>query len=150
MFELIGGTSKTIDDHGTPIHILMERHTAKTLDCYIEFISFAEAMNFVNACSNRKSMGHPPRIGERIIGVELSSQDMLMKSLFPNARNISWAGGHPRLIENTQNELSGGTFRGFITGEELLHLAKHAERPDGVSNSLHKKWYLLTVSLELP
>lgn len=95
-------------------------------------------------------MGHPPRIGERIIGVELSSQDMLMKSLFPNARNISWAGGHPRLIENTQNELSGGTFRGFITGEELLHLAKHAERPDGVSNSLHKKWYLLTVSLELP
>ncbi|KAF2149605.1 hypothetical protein K461DRAFT_271180 [Myriangium duriaei CBS 260.36] len=109
------------------IHIIMERSTGKTMDCYVELENKAEAKSIVYAYRSRCDRGRTPRVGERHIEVELSSQEELMEQLFPKARCVKWEGQMPVVFEPTEAYNSG--FMGFVTTEECAMLVKHAENP---------------------
>ena len=133
MVSFLGCNAKVIPPAlGTGIHIIMERTTGKTMDCYVEFLSVYEAQVAVNHLVYR---GHPLRLGnpphDRVVNVTMSSQDELMKQLFPRAKNVVWAGGKP--VIQVSNEPFNTGFKTFITGEELVMMSKHAEQPHRVS-----------------
>ncbi len=106
----------------------MDRSTGKTMDCYVEFYSTPDA----RACAN--SLGLRPhgqnRIGDRVIDIHLSSQEDLLKELFPKAKNVSWEGGRPKVMETKEMFNSG--FKTFVSAEELGNLVRHAEQPHRV------------------
>lgn len=119
---------------GTPfyaIHIIMERSTGKTMDCYVELESDAEAIYTVNNYQHRCMNGRAPRIGDRHIEMEVSSQEALMKELFPRAKCVKWDGQSPTVYKTNEPFNSG--FNGFLTGEEMVMVQKHAETPQRVS-----------------
>ncbi|ESZ91616.1 hypothetical protein SBOR_8015 [Sclerotinia borealis F-4128] len=116
------------DDH-EPIHIIMERVTSKTLDAYVEFISFSEAANAVQRFDTNRIGGRGGRLGQRHVEVELSSQEELMKQLFPKAKNVKWHGSKPEIIARDENDRYNSGFQGFVSREELVMLVKHVESP---------------------
>jgi hypothetical protein len=116
-----------------PIHIVMERVTSKTLDCYVEFVSFNEALAAVNRFEQNKTGGRSGRLGQRHVEVELSSQAALMKELFPKAKNVSWRGAKPVVTPTDPNDKYNSGFQGFVSKEELVMLVKHVEAPQRVS-----------------
>jgi RNA recognition motif-containing protein len=119
-------------EHGTGIHIVMDRTTGKTMDCYVEYLSVNEAQNAVNRLVYRGPqlrLGSPPQ--DRVVRVAMSSQDELMKQLFPRAKNVTWTDGKP--VIHASNEPFNTGFKTFITGEELVMMTKHAEQPHRVS-----------------
>ena len=107
----------------------MDRASGKTNDCYVEFFSTPDARACVNACNLRPNGGL--RIGDRVVEVEVSSQEELLKELFPRAKNVSWEAGRPRIIET--QELFNTGFKSFVSAEELGCLVRHAEQPHRVS-----------------
>ncbi|KAI5203040.1 hypothetical protein E4T38_05337 [Aureobasidium subglaciale] len=109
------------------IHIIMERSTGKTMDCYVEIETPELAEATVNAYRQRLENKRPPRIGERYIDISLSSQEALMTELFPRAKCVEWDGHNP--IVHTTDELYNSGFQGFVTAEELVMITKHAETP---------------------
>ncbi|PNS14803.1 Epithelial splicing regulatory protein 1 [Sphaceloma murrayae] len=115
---------------GTPfnaIHIIMDRGTGKTLDCFVEVEDKNEAQNAVNNFQSRRSRGRAPRVGDRHINIEVSSVEVLMKRLFPKANCIQWWGAIPVAYQPSEEYNSG--FQGFVTIEELSQLLKHADNP---------------------
>ncbi|PBP16904.1 hypothetical protein BUE80_DR012369 [Diplocarpon rosae] len=112
-----------------PVHIVMERVTSKTLDCYVEFVNFNEAVNAVNRFETNRTGGRGGRLGQRHVEVELSSQEQLMKDLFPKAKNVTWAGSKPIIKATEFNDPYNSGFQGFISKEELVMLVKHVEAP---------------------
>ncbi|TGO81517.1 hypothetical protein BPOR_1122g00010 [Botrytis porri] len=116
------------NDH-EPIHIIMERVTSKTLDAYVEFISFTEASNAITRFDMNRMGGRGGRLGQRHVEVELSSQEELMKQLFPKAKNVEWHGNKPTIIERDENDKYNSGFQGFVSREELVMLVKHVESP---------------------
>ena len=111
----------------------MERVTSKTLDCYVEFVDFDEAVNAVNRFEVNRSGGRSGRLGQRHVEVELSSQEALMKDMFPKAKNVKWKGSRPEIIPRDPNDRYNSGFQGFVTREELVMLVKHVEAPQRVS-----------------
>ncbi len=109
----------------------MDRLTGKTMDCYIEFFSVGDAQAAVNA---KTRLGNIHKLGDRVAEVGMSSQDELMKELFPKAKQVEWDSGVPIIIETDEPFNSG--FKSFVTAEELVMLVKHAEFPQRVSFSL--------------
>lgn len=109
----------------------MDRATAKTMDCFVEFFSSGDAQAVVNKHRRTCDDGRHPRLGDRYVEMEMSTQDALMKELFPKAKNVSWPGGDPKIVRNDEPYNSG--FKSFITGEELVMMVKHAEQPHRVS-----------------
>jgi hypothetical protein len=111
------------------VHILLERESGKTMDCYIEVASPDEAAFVVRAFQKRVQAGRPPKVGERTVEVVYSSQDELLSELFPRAKHVQWKDGwpivdlSPRLYY--ENEMAAG-FQGFIHPEEFVMLLKHA------------------------
>lgn len=115
---------------GTPyygIHIIMDRPTGKTMDCFVELDSLAEAKNAIASFQQRCANGRQPRIGDRHVDMTLSSQEELMKELFPRAKCVKWEGQIPTIFESDEPYNSG--FSGFINSEEMVMMAKHAETP---------------------
>jgi hypothetical protein len=115
---------------GTPhlaIHIIMERSTGKTMDTYVELDTVEEAKMAVAAFQQRCINNRHPRIGDRHVEIELSSQEALMKELFPRAKCVKWEGHTPHVYTSTEAYNSG--FQGFITNEEMVMITKHAETP---------------------
>ncbi|KAJ5542637.1 Nucleotide-binding alpha-beta plait [Penicillium sp. DV-2018c] len=112
---------------GCPIHILMERSTGKTMDCYVEFSTERQATEAVNRLSRAYDSGSAPRLGSRHVDIEMSSPGSLLKAIFPLAKCISWETGSPVQLENKYEWLTG--FTGFLTDEELFCLTRHAEQP---------------------
>jgi hypothetical protein len=117
---------------GTPIHIIMERSTSKTMDCYVEMKSHTSALEHfrrhwdnITGGSNR-----PPRIGHRLITVDMATEDQLMKDLFPRAKCVRWENGQPVVLENDDAYSTG--FTGYFTNEEMVGLVRHAEHPNRV------------------
>ena len=111
---------------------MMERSTGKTMDCYIEFFSVPDAMAWLSVILSRPQ--HFNKIGDRLLEVELSSQEDLMKELFPKARCVTWRpanGKGPEVLETSEAFDSG--FKGFVSQEELGGLVRHAEQPHRVS-----------------
>jgi hypothetical protein len=109
------------------IHILMDRSTGKTMDVYVELFSLHEAKSCVAAFHNRCVSGRQPRIGDRHVDIELSSQEALMTALFPRAKCVQWQGNNP-IIFTTAEPFNSG-FTGFIKDEELHLITMHAETP---------------------
>jgi hypothetical protein len=115
-----------------PIHIVMERVTSKTLDCYVEFVNFNEAVAAVNRFEGNRIGGRSGRLGQRHVEVELSSQEALMKELFPKAKNVTWIGARPEIAPRDPNDQYNSGFQGFVSKEELVMLVKHVEAPQRV------------------
>jgi hypothetical protein len=129
----------------------MERVTSKTLDCYVEFINLNEAVNAVNRFETNRAGNRGGRLGARHVDVELSSQEQLMKDLFPKAKNVTWQGSRPVIIPNNPKDAYNSGFQGFISKEELVMLVKHVEAPQRVSSSaLLFYWMLITNKNSVP
>ncbi|GAM89606.1 hypothetical protein ANO11243_076450 [Dothideomycetidae sp. 11243] len=127
----IGRNSRIVaQPPGSPfyaIHIIMERSTGKTMDCYVELESSSEARGILYSYRSRCDRGRTPRVGERHVEVELSSQEALMEQIFPKARCVTWQGQEPHIYQPKEAYNSG--FMGFITVEECAMIVKHAENP---------------------
>jgi len=113
----------------------MERVTSKTLECFVEFIDFGEAVSAVNRFESNRGQGRG-RLGQRHVEVELSTQGELMKELFPKAKNVRWEGSKPHIIPRDMEDKYNSGFQGFIIKEELIMLLKHVESPQRVSRSI--------------
>lgn len=111
----------------------MERPTAKTMDCFVEFASTEDAEETANRINRIYECGRAPRLGNRHVEVEISNQEDLLKDLFPRAKCISWENGTPKAVENTDRYSTG--FTGFFTSEEIIGAIRHAEMPQRVSPS---------------
>ena len=129
----LGRNAKIVTpDLGVAIHVIMERSTSKTMDCFVEFLSYGDALAVVNKFTRSREDGRHLRVGDRHVAVEMSCQDVLMKELFPRAKNVVWQGGNPIIMQNDEPFNSG--FRSFLTSEETVMLVKHAEQPHRVSS----------------
>ena len=118
------------------VHIIMDRHNAKTMDAYIEVTKYGEAVWVYNQYQKRLKEGRPGKIGDRAVEVAVSSQDELMRDLFPRAKNVTWEGGVPKVDKTITCYYPGvpaAGFRGFLQDEELVLMTKHAETPQRVS-----------------
>ncbi|CAG8977943.1 hypothetical protein HYALB_00001823 [Hymenoscyphus albidus] len=130
VLAFIGRNAKIVpESENESIHIIMERVTSKTLDCYVEFTSVNEAIAAVDRFQSLKMAGRSGRLGPRHVEVELSSQEDLMRQLFPKAKNVQWVGISPTIIPKDPNDKYNSGFQGFITNEELVMLVKHVEYP---------------------
>lgn len=133
---------------GTPyfaVHIIMDRNTGKTMDAFIEVKGSQEAVTIVNSFTRRMAQGRQLRIGERLVDVELSSQEALMDSLFPRAKFVTWAGSVPTVNTDGDTYFIGQPaigFDGFVGSEEMVMLVKYADMPSRVS-----LWSLLHAQL---
>ncbi|KAJ5720019.1 hypothetical protein N7493_006897 [Penicillium malachiteum] len=118
-----------------PIHIIMERSTGKTIDCFIELAdpnSAAELVRWLN------DGVHFTRVGSRRADITASNQGELMKALFPKAKCVEWSiDGEPSIRERYPDEMYSTGFTGFITQEELRCVLAYAEGPD--RNTFTKK-----------
>lgn len=123
----LGGNAKILNDADEPVHIMLERITAKTGAAYVEFYDFESAMRVVDKHRQAKAHGKPVRIGSRIVNVSMSSQDQLLRDLFPYARHVNWIAGQPHIMVPAEQ------FKGFVTDEELISLVKNVEFPHRVS-----------------
>ncbi|KAF7518781.1 hypothetical protein PCG10_010558 [Penicillium crustosum] len=113
--------------HGCPIHIIMERSTGKTMDCYIEFATMKDAQATVERLNRVYDAGSAPRMGSRHVDLELSTPAKLLKATFPRAKCIAWEDGNPVQLVNKDSWSTG--FDGFLTDEELFCLTRLAEQP---------------------
>ncbi|KAF9884757.1 hypothetical protein FE257_001247 [Aspergillus nanangensis] len=128
IIQFVGRQANIItSDNGCPIHIIMERSTAKTMDCYVEFQTCTDAKETVHRINKVYEVGRAPRLGNRHVDVELSDQDELLKDLFPRAKCAVWRNGIPHALANTDHYSTG--FNGFFTSEEIVGAIRHAELP---------------------
>lgn len=104
------------------------------MDCYVEFFSYRDALFTVNKFGRYRESGRHPRVGDRHVTVQTSNIDTLMKELFPRAKNVVWQDGEPEIKASAGPYDSG--FKGFLTGEELVAVVRHAEQPQRVSKLL--------------
>ena len=112
---------------GTPIHIVMERSTAKTMDCFVELTFPSDAYPLAVRHENAMMSGRHPKMGTRHVILEISSQDELLGNLFPRAKNTTWIEGVP-IVQKNRDPYSSG-FKGFFTSEEMIGMIRHAEVP---------------------
>lgn len=120
---------------GCPIHIIMERSTGKTMECFVEFVSIADAQAALAWVNRGMASGRAPRLGSRHIQIEMSDQGALLKAMFPRAKCLDWKNATPRVLPNTDPRFTG--FQGFFTSEEIYGMVRHAEVPQRVcQNSL--------------
>ncbi|KAL4805829.1 hypothetical protein BDV18DRAFT_160698 [Aspergillus unguis] len=127
--QFLGRQARLITtEQGCPIHIIMDRSTAKTMDCYVELLTHKEAQDTVTRINRLFETGRAPRLGNRHVDVELSDQDKLLKDLFPRAKCIDWQDGMPYRLPNKDRWCSG--FAGFCTNEEITLAIRHAEQPN--------------------
>ncbi|KAJ5622573.1 hypothetical protein N7528_005805 [Penicillium herquei] len=111
-----------------PIHIIMERSTGKTMDCFVELANPNSAVELVRYLNDGV---HFTRVGSRRADVSVSNQGELMKALFPNAKCVEWSiDGQPTIRERYPDEMYSTGFTGFITREELRCVYAYAEGPD--------------------
>ncbi|OAG37915.1 hypothetical protein AYO21_07887 [Fonsecaea monophora] len=113
---------------GYPIHIIMERSTGKTMDCYVELTAPRTAEQDWEHGFGLKLM-RIPKIGQRNVEVFLSNQGELMKDMFPRAKCIHFDSeqyGSPKLVPNRDIFSSG--YKGFMTNEELTCMSQFANR----------------------
>ena len=118
------------NEQGCSIHVIMERPTSKTMDCFIELLTPEAAADAFQKHENLVMSGKHPRIGTRHVEVLISSQDELLTAIFPRARGIVWENGIPRKIENHDPYSTG--FKSFFTREEMIGMFRHAETPQRV------------------
>ncbi|KAH8811397.1 hypothetical protein F5884DRAFT_671620 [Xylogone sp. PMI_703] len=130
VLAFLGRNARLLNENeAEPIHIIMERVTSKTLDCYAEFTSLTEAINAVERYEIHRSGGRGGKLGQRHVEIELSSQEALMKELFPKAKNVKWQGARPIIYPSDPEDQYNSGFQGFTSREEMVMLVKHVESP---------------------
>lgn len=130
MVSFLGNHAKLITPNfGPAIHIIMDRVSGKTMDCFVEFLSPLDARATCNSINLRQR--GLIRISDRVVDVSMSSQNELLATLFPKAKDVKWVNGKP-VIMQPEEEWSSG-FKSFVSAEELGLLVKHAEQPHRVS-----------------
>jgi len=101
------------------------------MDCFVEYEREEHAKMAVARFNDQKKLGKRPRVGDRQVRVQLSSQEALMMQLFPKAKCVVWKGQEPIITLPMDTHNSG--FRGFITSEEMVMTVRWAENPARVS-----------------
>ncbi|MCJ1390316.1 hypothetical protein MMC18_003174 [Xylographa bjoerkii] len=131
ILAFLGRNAKILTpNYGEPIHIIMERATGKTMDAYVEFFSHADAQAAVSKfMRGRMEQDRSFRMMDRHVKVELSSQEALMRDLFPKAKNVRWNGQIPIIVPSDDPFNSG--FKSFLSGEELHTLTKLVDSSNG-------------------
>ncbi|MCJ1251974.1 hypothetical protein MMC30_009212 [Trapelia coarctata] len=151
ILAFLGKNAKIITpEMGPAIHIMMDRTSGKTLDAYVEFLSHMDAHSFVSRLNFSKEMEHRQiKVADRHCTLEVSSQAALMKELFPKAKNVEWNGQVPVISQPGPAVPFNSGFRCFISKEELLTLAKHAESPhrSGCSSKSATRTYENMISI---
>ena len=112
----------------------MDRLTGKTMDAYVEFQSLDAATKAVQRHEENCKAGRPSKIRDREIDVELSSQEQLMKEIFPKAKGVQWLRNVPIFRPHDEPNGQSHIFTGFITNEELTVVSKLVDNPHRVSN----------------
>ncbi|KAK0257788.1 hypothetical protein LTS09_007402 [Friedmanniomyces endolithicus] len=136
IIALVGRNAQIVSQPaGSPyyaVHIIMERHTGKTMDAFVEFARASEAHFVVAQFNKRLLTGRIPRLGDRLVEVELSDQEELMNEMFPRAKNVVWEGATPHVLVNKEmyyKDVVSAGFTGFLQNEEVVMVIKHAETP---------------------
>lgn len=124
---------------GYPIHIIMEKPTGKTMDCFVEFPSHKAARECVRRFEHTAHPGRGNKLGTRHVTLDLSNQAELMHAIFPRARLVEFdaASGKPTIIRRRGDDDWSEGFRGYFTLEEIYGVTRFAESPGRVS-SVHK------------
>ncbi|KAK9777296.1 hypothetical protein SCAR479_06025 [Seiridium cardinale] len=125
LIALFGRNGRLLNDHEEPVHIILEKVTAKTQDSYIEFETQDNAMKAFQRIQENISKGRVPRIGSRQVTVEFSSQAALMKDIFPLAHGVTWQGSHPVIVTDSPYPINN--FKCFTSEEENNQLSRHFE-----------------------
>jgi hypothetical protein len=116
------------------VHIIMERESGKTMDCFVELSTPKEAAWVVGTLQKRTKSGQPPKMDNRVVQPTVSSQEDLMHALFPRARHVAWNGNHP-IIDFTSRQyfhgITAAGFQGFLHSEEFTGMLKVAEQDSG-------------------
>ncbi|KAK4239108.1 hypothetical protein C8A03DRAFT_14501 [Achaetomium macrosporum] len=128
IIAFLGRNSRILNDKEEPVHIIMERVSSKTQECYVEFMTISDAVKAVERFKENTQKGRPNRLGDRPVEVQLSSQAALMHDLFPLASGVVWDGAKPIIHAPVDGE-PWKTFKGFVTEEEMIMLVKHVEIP---------------------
>lgn len=97
------------------------------MDCFVEFPGYEQASETLAFVNRGLIDGQPAKIGARYIQADMSSQDELLKAMFPRAKCVKWEDGLPVILPKTDAWSTG--FTGFITEEELFLTIRHAEAP---------------------
>jgi hypothetical protein len=133
------------NEQGCSIHVIMERPTSKTMDCFVELLTPEAAMDAFNKHENLVMSGKHPRIGTRHVDVVTSNQDGLLKAIFPRSRGLVWEEGVPRKIQNNDPYSAG--FQGFFTQEEMIGMYRHAETPQRVSLPAVRPYIIISIAI---
>ncbi|OTA95420.1 hypothetical protein M434DRAFT_28926 [Hypoxylon sp. CO27-5] len=71
IIAFLGRSARIPNDKFEPVHIIMDRTTSKTNDCYVEFNTLHDAINAVNKHRMAVDSGRHPRIGKRSVELTL-------------------------------------------------------------------------------
>jgi hypothetical protein len=108
------------------IHIIQDRMTGKTHDVYLEFANFSSADNAYRRYENLSARNREPKLGNRRVNLNMSTNTELMKAIFPRAK-CEWIDGMPVRSPDYLRD-NPSEWDGFITNEELLKVLLFAEQ----------------------
>ncbi|KAK6333590.1 hypothetical protein TWF718_011396 [Orbilia javanica] len=123
LFEFLGKIPGLVPQEHGGVHIIMDRTTGKTMDCFLEFPSVGAAERFIQRrCNNNRRC----ILGGRHISLELVREGELMRWLFPKVRGAAW-GDNGDLIFGEWEGLNAPVE--IISREELVMILGHARTP---------------------
>ncbi|KAK6216424.1 hypothetical protein LQW54_003628 [Pestalotiopsis sp. IQ-011] len=125
IIAIFGRAMRLLNDNEEPVHIILEKVTAKTLDAYAEFETPSDAMQALERIRENIAHNRPPRIGPRAVKVEFSNQAALMNDLFPVAHGVTWSFPEPTI--RTDSKYPIDNFKCFTSEEENAQLSRHFE-----------------------
>ncbi|KAI1472322.1 uncharacterized protein F4812DRAFT_454135 [Daldinia caldariorum] len=125
IIAFLGRSARILNDKEEPVHIIMDRVTSKTNDCYVEFVSFQDAVNAVDKHRAAIKLERHPKLGDRNVEMAVSSQAKLMSELFPTAHGVDWHQSPYAFTSGSEWDFEN--FKGFVCAEEMGMLYKHAE-----------------------
>ncbi|KAK6350362.1 hypothetical protein TWF696_006594 [Orbilia brochopaga] len=122
LFEFLGKNPGLVPEEQGGVHIIMDRTTGKTMDCFLEFPTAATAERFVQKRynNNRRCI-----LGGRHISLELVKQGDLMRWLFPKTKGALWDNNGNLIVEAGTPQTSVE----IISREELVMILGHARTP---------------------
>lgn len=124
-------------NQGWGLHIIMEKPTGKTMDCFVEFPNHQAARDCVKQFDFTATPGRATKIGNRNVSLDMSNQGELMQALFPRARFVHFdeITGRPTIMGHETDASWSIGFRGYFTLEELYGVARFSETPSRVRNA---------------
>ncbi|KAK0655198.1 hypothetical protein B0T16DRAFT_319790 [Cercophora newfieldiana] len=128
ILAIFGRKARLPRDTEEPVHIIMDKSTCKTQDAFVEFATVNDAIKAVRRFQDSVKQHHRPRLENRLLDMELSSQAELLKALFPFACGVTWNGAAPYIGPEVPGE-PWTVFKGYVTEEEMTLLVRFVEVP---------------------